>query len=71
MPRARRSCEGLAELRVKESDRLAATEAGLEACGVEAAIAGEDLTVSGGTGGVRGGGTVAHRIWTTASPWRS
>ena len=29
--------EGLAELKVKESDRLAATAAGLVACGVSAA----------------------------------
>ena len=38
---------GLAELRVKESDRLAATAAGLAACGVEAAIEGDDLIVFG------------------------
>jgi 3-phosphoshikimate 1-carboxyvinyltransferase len=58
--------EGLAELRVKESDRLAATLALLTANGV-AARAGEDwLEVDGGGGTVRGGGTVAvrhdHRI---------
>ena len=61
--------EGLSELKVKESDRLAATAAGLAANGVPAGVEGDTLTVSGlrGTGGaVRGGGTVAthldHRI---------
>ena len=57
--------QGLSELRVKESDRLAATAAGLIACGVDARIEGDDLIVAG-TGEVRGGGLVAthldHRI---------
>jgi 3-phosphoshikimate 1-carboxyvinyltransferase len=57
---------GLAELRVKESDRLAAVAAGLAANGVEAAIEGDDLLVQGGAGRVRGGGHVLthldHRI---------
>jgi 3-phosphoshikimate 1-carboxyvinyltransferase len=57
--------EGLAELKVKESDRLAATAAGLAANGVEAKIEGDTLTVGGGKQ-VRGGGIVAthldHRI---------
>lgn len=57
--------EGLSELKVKESDRLAATAAGLVACGVAARVAGDDLIVTG-TGKVRGGGTVEtemdHRI---------
>ena len=57
--------EGLAELKVKESDRLAATVAGLRACGVEAHAEGDDLIVQG-SGGVRGGGVVEthmdHRI---------
>ena len=57
--------EGLAELRVKESDRLAATAAGLAACGVDARIEGDTLIVTGGSR-VGGGGTVAthmdHRI---------
>jgi 3-phosphoshikimate 1-carboxyvinyltransferase len=56
---------GLAELRVKESDRLAAILAGLAACGVEARDEGDSLIVEGG-GAVRGGGRVAthgdHRI---------
>ncbi len=56
--------DGLAELKVKESDRLAATATGLQANGVGARVDGESLIVTGG--GVRGGGTVAthmdHRI---------
>jgi 3-phosphoshikimate 1-carboxyvinyltransferase len=58
---------GLEELRVKESDRLAAIARGLEANGVSIAIAGDDLTVEGmGAEGVPGGGRVTthmdHRI---------
>jgi 3-phosphoshikimate 1-carboxyvinyltransferase len=55
---------GLSELRVKESDRLAAVADGLALCGVTARIDGDDLIVDGGA--VRGGGPVAthldHRI---------
>jgi 3-phosphoshikimate 1-carboxyvinyltransferase len=61
--------EGLAELKVKESDRLAATAAGLVANGVAAKVDGDTLIVQGGQGGpggVPGGGMVAthldHRI---------
>ena len=57
---------GLAELRVKESDRLAAVAAGLAATGIRARIEGDDLVVDGTDGEVPGGGTVAseldHRI---------
>jgi 3-phosphoshikimate 1-carboxyvinyltransferase len=57
--------QGLAELRVKESDRLAATESGLKACGVEAVAGADTLTVYG-NGKVRGGGLIEtdmdHRI---------
>jgi 3-phosphoshikimate 1-carboxyvinyltransferase len=57
---------GLHELRVKESDRLQAVADGLVAAGVTCRIEGDDLIVTGGTGKVRGGGTVAthldHRI---------
>lgn len=57
---------GLAELRVKESDRLAAIIAGLRACGVEAHDEGDSLVVEGTGGAPRGGGEVAahhdHRI---------
>ena len=57
--------EGLAELRIKESDRLAAVAAGLAVNGVAVDEGPESLTVSG-KGKVAGGGTVAthfdHRI---------
>jgi len=56
---------GLKELRVKESDRLAATAALLRGNGVAADIEGDDLIVHG-RGRAPGGGTVAthmdHRI---------
>ena len=56
---------GLQELRVKESDRLAAVAAGLRAAGVTCAIEGDDLIVTG-KGHVPGGGLVEthldHRI---------
>jgi 3-phosphoshikimate 1-carboxyvinyltransferase len=57
--------EGLAELKVKESDRLAATATGLIANGVDARVEGDALIVRG-SATVKGGGTVAthldHRI---------
>ena len=57
--------EGLAELRVKESDRLGAMVAGLVACGVAAIADGDALRIFG-RGRVRGGGRVVthgdHRI---------
>jgi 3-phosphoshikimate 1-carboxyvinyltransferase len=56
---------GLHELRVKESDRLAAVEAGLRANGIDCGIDGDDLIVRG-KGRALGGGQVAthmdHRI---------
>ena len=56
--------EGLEELRVKESDRLAAVEAGLAANGVRTASGRDWLEVKGGR--VQGGGSVKthldHRI---------
>jgi 3-phosphoshikimate 1-carboxyvinyltransferase len=52
---------GLAELKVKESDRLAATEAGLAACGVSVRVQGDDLFVEG-KGEVRGGACIATRM---------
>lgn len=57
--------EGLAELKVKESDRLSATAVGLAANGVEARAEGDCLIVRGAAA-VKGGGTVTthldHRI---------
>ncbi|MFZ9500207.1 MAG: 3-phosphoshikimate 1-carboxyvinyltransferase [Beijerinckiaceae bacterium] len=56
---------GLSELRVKESDRLAAVAAGLDAAGAPNRIEGDDLIVTGDAQ-VRGGGEVKthldHRI---------
>ncbi|MFI4985841.1 MAG: 3-phosphoshikimate 1-carboxyvinyltransferase [Alphaproteobacteria bacterium] len=58
--------DGLAELRVKESDRLAAIAAGLAANGVAVEIADDSLIVHGAGGPVAGGGIVEthmdHRI---------
>ncbi|MGI8932367.1 MAG: 3-phosphoshikimate 1-carboxyvinyltransferase [Sphingomicrobium sp.] len=57
--------EGLAELKVKESDRLGAMVAGLAACGVVAIADGDTLRIFG-RGAVRGGASIAshgdHRI---------
>jgi 3-phosphoshikimate 1-carboxyvinyltransferase len=57
---------GLSELRVKESDRLAATAALLQANGITVAIEADDLVITGAGGPPRGGGTVAthmdHRL---------
>jgi 3-phosphoshikimate 1-carboxyvinyltransferase len=63
--RGRTEMLGLSELKVKESDRLAATAAGLEANGIKPIVAGDSLIVDG-NGAVSGGGTVTthldHRI---------
>jgi len=57
---------GLGELRVKESDRLSATVAGLRACGVEAREDGDRLIVEGTGNPPPGGAEVTahddHRI---------
>lgn len=53
---------GLGELRVKESDRLAGTEALLEAAGVKVEIEGDDMLVHGAPGAVAGGGLVATQM---------
>jgi len=57
---------GLHELRVKESDRLAAVADGLSANGVAHVVEGDDLVVHGDGTAPKGGGTVAthldHRI---------
>ncbi|MDX1922403.1 MAG: 3-phosphoshikimate 1-carboxyvinyltransferase [Alphaproteobacteria bacterium] len=58
--------DGLGELRVKESDRLAMIADGLKACGVEHEIKGETLIVNGNGKAPKGGATIAtamdHRI---------
>jgi 3-phosphoshikimate 1-carboxyvinyltransferase len=57
---------GLSELRVKESDRLAAVARGLTACGVRLEIEGDDLIVHGTGKPPAGGAAIAvnldHRI---------
>ncbi|CAA9538370.1 MAG: 3-phosphoshikimate 1-carboxyvinyltransferase [uncultured Sphingomonadaceae bacterium] len=54
--RGRSVMHGLSELRVKESDRLGAVVAGLQACGVEAWQDGDALVVEGCGGAPPGGG---------------
>ena len=57
---------GLAELRVKESDRLGAIADGLARCGVRVSEEGDSLVIDGAGGAPAGGATVAshadHRI---------
>jgi 3-phosphoshikimate 1-carboxyvinyltransferase len=64
--RGRTVMRGLAELRVKESDRLAAIASGLAACGVQAVIEGDTLIIDGDGGPPRGGALIEtqldHRI---------
>jgi 3-phosphoshikimate 1-carboxyvinyltransferase len=59
--RGRTTMRGLAELRVKESDRLAVMAEGLAACGVAVSIEGDDLIVEGGQR-PRGGATIDARL---------
>ncbi len=58
--------DGLAELRVKESDRLSATASGLRAAGVSVSLRDDGLDITGCGGPPPGGGRVAteldHRI---------
>ena len=60
--RGRTAMRGLAELRVKESDRLAAIARGLAACGVAVEIAGDDLIVDGTGAPPKGGAAIAARL---------
>jgi 3-phosphoshikimate 1-carboxyvinyltransferase len=53
---------GLAELRVKESDRLAGTAAGLAACGVKVSVEGDDLIVEGDGSPPTGGALIETRL---------
>jgi 3-phosphoshikimate 1-carboxyvinyltransferase len=55
--RGRTRMRGLAELRVKESDRLAGIATGLAACGAQVRVEGDDLVVEG-TGGPPPGGAL-------------
>ncbi|HVL77654.1 MAG TPA: 3-phosphoshikimate 1-carboxyvinyltransferase [Sphingomicrobium sp.] len=51
--------EGLSELRHKESDRLAGIVRGLDVCGVQARVEGDNLIIAGGP--VRGGANIDSR----------
>jgi 3-phosphoshikimate 1-carboxyvinyltransferase len=53
---------GLAELRVKESDRLAGIAEGLVRCGVKVEVEGDTLRVTGGGGPPKGGAAIATRL---------
>ena len=53
---------GLAELRLKESDRLAGIAGGLAACGVKVGTEGDALTIEGCGGAPPGGATVAANL---------
>ncbi|HEY1299462.1 MAG TPA: 3-phosphoshikimate 1-carboxyvinyltransferase [Stellaceae bacterium] len=60
--RGRTVMRGLAELRVKESDRLAGVAKGLADCGVRVVVDGDDLIVDGDGGLPAGGATIATRL---------
>ena len=65
LARGRTIMHGLGELRLKESDRLAALARGLGACGVKIALDGDALTVEGAReipGGARIAAHSDHRI---------
>src|SRR5262245_19718925 len=66
LAKGRTVMRGLGELRVKESDRLAAMANGLRSCGVEVEDGPDYLVVHGGAGRPRGGAVIAadldHRI---------
>jgi 3-phosphoshikimate 1-carboxyvinyltransferase len=53
---------GLAELRVKESDRLAAMATGLAACGVKVRVEGDDLIVEGDGAPPKGGALIETKL---------
>jgi 3-phosphoshikimate 1-carboxyvinyltransferase len=60
--RGRTVMRGLAELRVKESDRLSGIAAGLDSCGVRVAIDGDNLIVDGDDGPPKGGALIETRL---------
>jgi 3-phosphoshikimate 1-carboxyvinyltransferase len=53
---------GLAELRVKESDRLAGMATGLAGCGVKVSIEGDDLIIDGDGNPPAGGAMIETRL---------
>jgi 3-phosphoshikimate 1-carboxyvinyltransferase len=53
---------GLAELRVKESDRLAGIAEGLAACGAQVLVEGDTLVIEGRGRPPKGGATIAARL---------
>ncbi|MBV9828379.1 MAG: 3-phosphoshikimate 1-carboxyvinyltransferase [Alphaproteobacteria bacterium] len=60
--RGRTVMRGLAELRVKESDRLTGTAEGLVRCGAAVNVEGDDLIVEGSGTPPQGGVTIATRL---------
>ena len=60
--RGRTVMHGLAELRVKESDRLGAIAQGLAACGVKLAVSGDMLAIEGADAPPAGGAAIATRL---------
>jgi 3-phosphoshikimate 1-carboxyvinyltransferase len=60
--RGRTVMHGLAELRVKESDRLGAIAQGLAACGVTPTVNGDTLTVEGLGAPPAGGAVIAAKL---------
>jgi 3-phosphoshikimate 1-carboxyvinyltransferase len=60
--RGRTRMRGLAELRVKESDRLAGIATGLAACGADVRVEGDDLIVEGRGGPPPGGALIETRL---------
>ena len=60
--RGRTVMHGLAELRVKESDRLGAIAQGLAGCGVRLAVAGDTLAIEGTGAPPSGGGRIAAKL---------
>src|SRR3954469_4434696 len=60
--RGRTVMRGLAELRVKESDRLTGIAEGLARCGAAVQVEGDDLIVEGSGAPPPGGGLIATRL---------
>ncbi len=60
--RGRTAMRGLAELRVKESDRLTGIAEGLQRCGVRVAVEGDDLIVEGAGNLPAGGAQIETRL---------